>query len=408
MKHINIKSITAILIGLTIISGTALSCAQKKKEEQSIVKNSTIASITGTIKGHVNGNSISITEINADLDNESIDTISTVSLKNGKFSFDNIKVDDPRAVKLTFGDTINTIVFLEPGTINVEISPRDTIYTEYFTGIEVRAKRTGTINNTLFTQYRDKRYNILTSPEFVKVRAFDKTMFDLYADFDLLNKQMHQFKNISSKRDSMLMKIKKDFIVKHNDKMVSPYIVLFEDYRFNDAFNAKEIIDFFDAYDNSLNGNKYYESIKKYVVASRNTAVGITLADFALKNRNGETISLSSFKGKYVLIDFWAYWCKPCVAAFPHLEKLRKKYRTDGFEILGISSDPNQEQWIKALNKHKPSWTQVIDNKEKTVSKQFNISKLPTTFLIDKEGKIIAIDLYAEDLDNELHTIFGH
>ncbi|WP_303316528.1 TlpA disulfide reductase family protein [Flavivirga abyssicola] len=408
MKHKNIKTITAFLIGLVIISGVTISCNKKKNKEQDVVKDNTTASITGSILGNVNGHSISMTEINEGIDNESIDTISTVSLKDGKFSFDNIKVDDPRAVKLTFGDTINTVVFLEPGTINVEIYPRDTIFTEYFTGTEVRSKRSGTINNVLFTQYRDQRHKVLTSPEFIDVRALDKTSFALYTDFDLLNKQMRQFKSKSYRRDSILIKIKKDFIIEHKDKMVSPYIVLFEDYRFDDVFETKEIIDFFDAYDKSLDGNRYYESMERYVTASRNTAIGITLADFALKNRNGETISLSSFRDKYVLIDFWAYWCTPCIAAFPHLEKLREKYKAEDFEILGISSDPNHEQWIKALDKHKPSWTQVIDNKEKTVSKQFNIAKLPTTFLVDKEGKVMAIDLYAEDLDNELETIFGH
>lgn len=407
MRLSKTKNISYTLIGL-IFTVVMFSCGQKNKEKQTVPENKNTVTIKGNIPGINGKKTIALTEINENTENTKIDTIATVSLDNGKFLFENLNIDDSRAALLTFGDTINTVVFLEPGNINVEVFPKDTIYTEYFTGIEVRAKRTGTINNELFTQYRDKRHAVLKSQEYLKVRALDKTMFDLYADLDTLNNQIQRFDKELFKRDSILTKHKNDFILQHKNEMVSPYIVLFEDLRFDDVFTPKQIIDIFDSYNNTLKDNRYYKSIENYVTQSRNTAVGITLADFTLKNRDDKPVSLSSFKGKYVLIDFWAYWCKPCVAAFPHLEKLRKKYKTDGFEILGISSDPNHEKWIKALDTHKPSWTQVIDDDKKTISKKFNIAKLPTTFLIDNEGKIMAIDLYDEDLDYTLKTIFGH
>lgn len=401
-KHLNIT----LLFSLSLI---IIACGNKKSSNNKIVNtNSSTAIITGEIAGFSKNSPIAITEINFNIDDETVNTIATTQIKNGKFNFEGITIDTPRAVKLTFEDSINTVIFLEPGDININISLKDTIFTEMFSGIELRAKRTGSVNNELFTEYRDKRHAILTNPEYIDLRALDKTMFDLYADFELLNTQLKQFRAKSDKRDPLLYNLKKDFILKHNNKMVSPYIVLFEDYRFDDAFEPSEIIAFFDNYSESLDGNIYYNVLKDYVSNSRNTAIGITLKDFSLKNRNGEDVSLSSFKGKYLLLDFWAYWCKPCVASFPHLEKLRKKYKNDKFEILGISSDPNHEKWIKALDQHTPSWIQVIDTKDKKVSTQFNIAKLPTTFLVDAEGKVMAIDLYAEDLDAELEAIFGH
>ena len=399
----NIKNKLTLLITLACL---ALLSSCKKEEKKQITANN-VASITGSILDNSNG-TISLTEINEDTYDKNINVIRSVSLKNGKFSFNNLKVDVPRAVKLTFGDTINTIVFLEPGLTNVEIFPKDSIFTEYLNGVEVRSKRTGTINNELFTAYRNKRNEIIKSPKFIELRALDKSFFDLDADLDLMNKQMSQFSKRSIERDSILINLKTEFILAHNDKMVSPYILLLEDDRFDDVFKAKEIISFFDNFSKKLSGNMYYDRVEQFVNNSRSSAVGITLLDFSLKNREGKTVSLSSFKDKYVLIDFWAYWCKPCIAAFPHLEKLLKKYKKDGFDVLGISSDSNYEKWIKMLDKHQPSWTQVIDTDDKKISKQFNIVKLPTTFLIDKQGAVLAIDLSAVDLDAKLFEIFGH
>ena len=277
-----------------------------------------------------------------------------------------------------------------------------------FDGIEVRSKREGTINNELFTLYRDKRQAILTSKKYKGLQALDKTMFSPYPDLELLNQQLDKFKNESKIRDSILLKIKTDFITEHKDNMVSPFILLYEDYRFDDIYSTEQIVSFFNIFNKNLKNNRYYKATEKYAIANKNTSIGVVLNNFSLKNRNNKDVSLSSLKGKYVLIDFWAYWCKPCIASFPHLEKLLKKYKKENFEILGISSDPNNEKWIKALNQHKPSWIQVIDSKDKEVSKQFNVAKLPTTFLIDKENKVIAIDLYGDELDRELEVIFGY
>jgi thiol-disulfide isomerase/thioredoxin len=119
---------------------------------------------------------------------------------------------------------------------------------------------------------------------------------------------------------------------------------------------------------------------------------------------NGDSISLSSLKGKVVLLDFWASWCMPCRAANKHLTKLYAKYKPKGFEIFSVSVDEEKNAWKKAITKDKITWLQVNDaagNMGKTIL-DWNVSVLPTTFLINKKGDVVAIDLEGKALDEAI------
>ncbi len=118
-------------------------------------------------------------------------------------------------------------------------------------------------------------------------------------------------------------------------------------------------------------------------------------------------VALSSLKGKYVFIDFWASWCMPCRASFPHLREVYKQYKDKPFEIFGISADADKKNWLGALKQENLDWTQVWDgaNKENGAVAKMGVTAFPTTFLIGPDGKIIAKNLHGEELDKKLEEV---
>ncbi len=146
-------------------------------------------------------------------------------------------------------------------------------------------------------------------------------------------------------------------------------------------------------------------------------SIGLNIGDIApelkLPNLKGDTVSLSSFSNKIVLIDFWASWCAPCVSEQPKLAELYKKYKTsvftvgNGFEIYAVSLDNKKKSWQSVIKKFNINWTQVSDLQfwASPVAKLYNIQDLPFNVLIDGKGKIIAKNLHGIELEQAILNI---
>lgn len=138
------------------------------------------------------------------------------------------------------------------------------------------------------------------------------------------------------------------------------------------------------------------KSIIAYLEGVEKSAIGKVVANFTLNDPEGKPVSLGDLKGKYVIIDFWASWCGPCKQSFPHLKEIYERYKGKNFEILSISIDKDKDSWIKELRQQKLPWVQVLDTKNigKT---NFVVDGVPTTYLINPDGKILINELGFND-----------
>ena len=135
--------------------------------------------------------------------------------------------------------------------------------------------------------------------------------------------------------------------------------------------------------------------------------IGERVPEISLPDALDSIVNLSSFSGKVVLVDFWASWCAPCRAANPNIQKLYKKYKANGFEVYAVSLDVKKEAWLKAVKKDKLTYSVVIDNAgwSSKVAESFFVDMLPTNFLLDKSGKIVAINLEGKELFNAVKNL---
>ncbi|WP_276501648.1 TlpA family protein disulfide reductase [Terrimonas pollutisoli] len=136
--------------------------------------------------------------------------------------------------------------------------------------------------------------------------------------------------------------------------------------------------------------------------------IGDPRLQIKLPDIKGDSVTLASLKGKVLLLDFWASWCMPCRAANKKLVKLYDKYKTKGFEIFSVSLDEDKDDWKKAIARDKISWVQVNDPRGSWNAKtaaDWNISVLPTTFLINKKGDVVAIDPEGKELEKGIREL---
>jgi peroxiredoxin len=170
--------------------------------------------------------------------------------------------------------------------------------------------------------------------------------------------------------------------------------------------NADNVDPLFAKLPASAKESKSGKAMTEKLNLARITGIGRTAPEFTQNDTLGNPVALASFRGKYLLVDFWASWCGPCRKENPNVVKAFNKYKEKGFTILGVSLDqPNaKDRWMKAIHDDQLTWTHVSDLQywKNAVAVQYGVQAIPQNFLIDPAGKIIAKNLRGVDLDKKL------
>jgi peroxiredoxin len=322
----------------------------------------------------------------------------SAQIQNGQFSFKGI-TDDPKLVgllidKLGTGFTntrpMSSInLYLEPGKITV--TSTDSLDNAVVSGTPMNAD--------------NQKLKAMLKPTSDKMAQLMKEYRGATAE----QKKSKEFEESIDKRYEAIQadqkKLRAQFIKENPNTLVSIDVLQQYDYTPDYA----EVGPLYEGLSDAVKASKSGKEYANYLAGIKSTSIGAIAPEFTQADTSGKAVSLNSFRGKYVLIDFWASWCGPCRKENPNVVKNFQQYKDKNFTVLGVSLDrPNaKEAWLKAIHKDGLDWTQVSDLKfwDNEVAKQYGIRSIPQNFLLGPDGKIIAKNVRGDELGKKLAEI---
>lgn len=322
----------------------------------------------------------------------------STNLRDGHFTFIE-KVAEPSlatlVVRFDAKDSVTRRpegmqLYIEPGTINVKAT--DSLKNAIVSGSE--------------SQKDFEKLQSLLKPYNEKMSAFRTQYMDYRKNNDTAG-----MKKIEDEADALDSVMNQEVYLKYAMSNPTSPVALYaiETYSGYDMDPSK-VEPFYEKLASEIRNSGSGKAFYKRIETAKKTAVGSMAMNFTQPDTLGHPVSLSNFKGKYVLLDFWASWCGPCRAENPNVVKAFNEYKDKNFTVLSVSLDQpgKKEAWLNAIHKDGLTWTHVSDLKfwDNAVAKEYGIRAIPQNLLLDPSGKIIAKNIRGEELNKKLAEIF--
>lgn len=332
--------------------------------------------IKGNVKGIPDGSVLYLTAVG----NPPVKLDSTI-IRDGKFMFRSVKnVPEPFWATMKKDKDFVPVAdfYVENGNISIS-------------GTRYKTTVSGTETNSQYNEYNNN-INSLFSKIYSTHTKMQLTKDAAVADS--CKKALKALETLQQQREV-------EFLKKYPDSPIGLRII---EYRARSA-SSKQTLYLLSLLSPAKRQSAQARQLEDRARQLANVEDGAVAPDFTLPDASGDSVSLSSYKDKYVVIDFWASWCAPCRASFPTMVKLYNTYKDRNFTILGVSLDRNEKAWRKALSEENVPWKQLIDQKGK-VGHLYAVAAIPHLVLVSPDGKVIGTYNKAEIAD-ELKTLFG-